>query len=240
MLNNLTGDLTGIEAISNGAAGDAAFVDGAVAPSKEAIEALAWHFAQLAGEWRIDRRILHFAEHDIDQDRSRVEVEGRLQGRAHFERIDEHVFAYREQGVLRLRNGATVNAVRRYRYRLDGAALTIDFDDGPNAGSRFLRLEAERENEGGADGDKEGGLRARPDTWSAVDHHLCGKDLYQALHRFEGFAKRGEPADPARQRTAQSRRIVQWTSVNGPRKDYAIVTVLHAVSASDIVPRGSE
>lgn len=191
-------------------------------------------------------------------------VAGRLIGSARFTRIDPDTLHYQEQGTLTLqqpgRHAAatttTVHAVRAYRYRRDKGAWTIDFADGPNMGSPYLRLapididaerlatrqrdaESRRHGHGdalamrdsrdsvlagSADGHRRGELsdvgRAASDSdWIAVDHHLCGRDLYQAAFRLHGFAQ----ADPIRHR------IVQRTTVTGPRKDYAIVSVLRRI-----------
>ncbi len=174
-------------------------------------------------------------------------VVGRLSGVARFTRIDQATLHYREEGALCLRQPGgrqlptTVHAVREYRYRRDGDAWRVDFADGPTAGDPFLRLDPvggdadRRRMDDGDDRDDryeqdgrdergqydpprvdEAGLAASHSDWIAMDHHLCGRDLYQAVYRLHGFAQPG-PARP---------RIVQRTTVTGPRKDYAIVSVL--------------
>lgn len=191
-------------------------------------------FDRLRGEWRIDRRIVSPLS-DGDDDHI-GQIAGRLTGVAYFEPVEDGVLAYREEGRLRLRGGAAVKAVRQYRYRLDDDALLIEFADGPDAGQRFLRLETADETADAsvdmladepverAEGRAKPGEQAeRVDTrWHVADNHLCGRDLYQALYRFDGFDQ------PVR----ADEKIVQRTVVNGPRKDYAIVTVLRRVASA--------
>jgi hypothetical protein len=221
-------------------------------------------FQRLVGEWRITRRISRLAGDESSVDDGQARIEGRLRGTVSIQREDDDTLLYSEAGTLTLRNGTTVNAVRRYRYKLDDDALLIEFADGPDSGRRFIRLDTglhapddgDAENAIGgllnedADGAPEktgkaalrasmsaaaavtadvsspmesdhagpaahAGGRSGRDVWSAEDDHLCGRDLYQALYRFKGFG-----GDAVR------RTLVQRTIVSGPRKDYAIISVL--------------
>ena len=175
-------------------------------------------FERLGGEWHIDRRIVCPSP---DGDEHIGRIEGRLTGVAYFDPVENGVLAYREEGRLRLRGGAAVKAVRRYRYRLDDDALLIEFADGPDAGRRFLRLDAVDDED---DAEEGGEHPSRPGNgWRVADNHLCGRDLYQAEYRFEGFDQTARAGE----------KIVQRTAVNGPRKDYAIVTVLRRLQHAD-------
>lgn len=140
-------------------------------------------------------------------------MRARLRGEACFRRLDRDALACTEEGVLTLANGARLRAVRRYVYRRDGDALLVEFADGPDAGRRYVRLDVAH------GGDDAAGIDAAAKCWRATDRHLCGRDLYQADYRFHGFDERPE-----------ARRIVQRTRVEGPRKAYAIVTLLRPLS----------
>ncbi|MCY0389630.1 DUF6314 family protein [Robbsia sp. Bb-Pol-6] len=202
----------------------------------EAAAAVRRCFERLEGPWRLDRRILDrprdipwgaecdagceagpgVAAATAPESASRLAdmpaMRARLRGAARFQRLDGDTLAYTEEGMLELASGVRVRAVRRYVYRLAGSAVQVEFADGPDRGRRYLRFEIMTEGEP----DARRGRAGRPD-WQGVDQHLCGRDLYRAAYRFHGFGGAGA-----------ARRIVQRTTVEGPRKAYAIVTLLRA------------
>ncbi|MGI4860077.1 MAG: DUF6314 family protein [Janthinobacterium lividum] len=219
-------------------------------PEQDAAAEIRHCFDRLEGAWRLDRRILDRPWHAAQaaEDGAGRETAGhatapatahetgreaqlrppsvpggmptmraRLHGEARFRRLGEDRLAYAEEGTLVLANGARMRAVRRYVYRLEGAALLVEFADGPDAGRRYLRFDAvearggqsEKHPARGRAGDLPGA------GWRGSDRHSCGRDLYEAAYRFRGFDD-----------TDAARRIVQRTAVSGPRKAYAIVTLL--------------
>lgn len=206
-------------------------------PRQDAAQRIRRCFDRLEGVWRLDRRILdrpwnaaQTTEHDAEREAgygaggevqrqaanapaAAPAMRARLHGEARFRRLEEDVLAYAEEGTLTLANGARVRAVRHYVYRLDGAALLVEFADGPDAGRRYLRFAAAGDAGHPVAGRDDGSATGA--DWHAADQHLCGRDLYEAVYRFRGF-----DADDA------MRRMVQRTTVTGPRKAYAIVTLL--------------
>lgn len=218
-------------------------------PENDAAVAMRRCFDRLEGVWRLDRRILdrpgdagqgtgaevgrgvgtRFEAGDATARKAgRLTADGaavapamgaRLRGEARFQRLDDDALAYSEEGTLVLANGARVRAVRHYVYRLDGIALLVEFADGPDAGRRYLRFDAAADGAGRiARSGRDAG--AAGSDWRAADQHQCGRDLYEAAYRFRGF----DGGDAAR-------RIVQRTTVTGPRKGYAIVTLLRPRSS---------
>ncbi|WP_024903522.1 DUF6314 family protein [Robbsia andropogonis] len=158
---------------------------------------------------------------------------------------------YVESGVLRLRHGHPLQSTRRYLYRCetggDGHTLEIDFADGPSSGQPFVRLPWPA-------------LQER-DAADGEDLHVCGADRYHVRYRFEK-KRRDTTSDesggmsmsrPDGVAIAWSRlkmrkedteisesdevlplwnRIVQRTRVRGPKKDYAIVSILDRIDTS--------
>jgi hypothetical protein len=77
------------------------------------------HLAAFRGGWRIARRITD----------ARSGGTGRFVGRARFVGAGEGL-EYTEEGTLRLDGGGALTAARRYRWREEGGAILVAFDDG--------------------------------------------------------------------------------------------------------------
>jgi hypothetical protein len=77
------------------------------------------HLAAFRGSWRIERRITDAAGRGS----------GRFAGRARF--VDAPGgLDYAEEGTLRLDAGGVLTATRRYRWREEGGATRVEFEDG--------------------------------------------------------------------------------------------------------------
>jgi hypothetical protein len=106
----------------------------------------------LLGSWSLNREIA---------------AEGaRMTGRAVFAEEPGGSVLYREEGMLTLGTGTTINAHRQYRFREADGALLIDFADGADHGRRFVTLRFSGE-----------GLLV------AHDVHPCGPDWYDVTYR---------------------------------------------------------
>jgi hypothetical protein len=113
-----------------------------------------WHFDRLAGQWELERTFEGLG--------------ASLKGSASFTPAGPQTLAYRETGQLTHADGSRTEAYRNYVYRLAGDALEIDFGDGPDKGTLFVRLEVSA---------------AAPFTASATHH--CGDDIYAVRYRFD-------------------------------------------------------
>jgi hypothetical protein len=141
-------------------------------------------FDRLAGVWSIDRSI---------------EPGGRFEGQALFRPDGPDRLAYQEKGDMILADGSRFEATRRYVYDWIGnwiqGRIVVRFDDGPNRGNVFLKLD----------------LRSADDAAEPIearDSHLCGEDVYDATYRF-----------------VDAGRFEFTCRVHGPRKDYVLRTV---------------
>ena len=127
--------------------------------------------ARLAGRWTIARRIA---------------PQGSLTGEAVFAPAEAGWLDYREQGALRLENGITTAAARRYSYQALPAGFAVYFA-GPQQGLfHAVTLAADRRSR----------LIGRA-------RHLCGADLYLSTYFFlpdSRFAIRHRVRGPPRQR----------------------------------------
>lgn len=97
---------------------------------------------------------------------------GHLHGDAVFAAVGEGALAYRESGLLSLRDGSELSAYRQYLYRLNEDRIVVEFADGPDIGKRFLILSFSRTVRG----------------LEAIDVHICGYDTYHATYRILGPA----------------------------------------------------
>lgn len=104
------------------------------------------------GTWRLTRRI----------DDRRAGMTGRFTGQATF-RPEGADLAYREDGILRLGEGAGLVASRAYRWRATPDGLEILFEDG-----RFFHAFA-------------------LDAPQAVAGHDCGADRYEVQYDFRDW-----------------------------------------------------
>lgn len=107
----------------------------------------------LSGAWQLDREIRGAG--------------AQLHGKATFEPGPGGIFAYRECGTLRLRDGRELSSHRRYTYRPSERGFTVGFADGPTIGNDFVRLTFDV-----SDGER----------LVADDVHHCGDDLYEVRY----------------------------------------------------------
>lgn len=155
-------------------------------------------FRALHGTWKISRRL----------DSSLANFpSGKLEGTAWFhpryptaEGFDSE-YLYVEQGSFVNEAGLTFGASRRYVYRYCEAKdrITVWFvkEDGKTVDYFFHDLGFE----------VEGGPEGRKDGWVARADHLCIKDMYESMYRFEF-------------RGANVRVLEVVHKVKGPAKDY--------------------
>ena len=107
---------------------------------------------KLIGSWSLDRVI---------------ESQATMQGIATFTPLDREWLAYREQGDLKLANGATMQAEREYVFRGSDGGFKVFFREDPPRLFHEISLSAS----------SRGGL-------SGHAHHLCRHDEYQSAYMF--------------------------------------------------------
>ena len=107
---------------------------------------------RLAGSWSFDRVI---------------EGQGRMRGLATFTPLDKESLSYREQGRLRLQNGAELEAGREYVFRRTDRGFEVFFKETPLRLFHAVSLSA---SEAGA--------------LSGEASHLCNLDHYRSTYTF--------------------------------------------------------
>lgn len=95
-----------------------------------------------------------------------------LVGEAIFKPVDTVSVSYREQGLLTLANGQTLNTVRHYLYRFKERSILVEFADGPNLGDRFVELRFIEDAQG---------------VMTAQDIHQCGNDAYHVRYHLQSL-----------------------------------------------------
>ena len=75
--------------------------------------------SDLAGRWRLTRRIDDFRDRRVGTFRGFADVDLSADG-----------FTYGETGTLRLEGSAPMAATRRYLWRVDGGRVLVSFEDG--------------------------------------------------------------------------------------------------------------
>lgn len=108
-------------------------------------------FAGLAGDWRIARNVSNVAS---------------LDGTASFTPTADDALAYAEQGTLRLADGQTFRAFRRYLFKPRSDGFAVFFADEP---AKLFHAIALR---------REGG------TLAGEGEHPCRNDLYRSRYEF--------------------------------------------------------
>ncbi|WP_347555535.1 DUF6314 family protein [Robbsia sp. KACC 23696] len=220
----------------------------------EETTAPAW-FAALRGRWRLRRCVLVWAAPSQPDAAGWPHVEARLTGEVRLDPAESAIaLHYEETGVLRLRHGALLQSKRRYLYRCEVGEsqqqLAIDFADGPSAGLPFVQLPwpalSERDAAEGEDlhlcGADRYRVRYRFETlhgaMTSVDKTIDGNGKVHTRPGAEAVAwdrikQRGDEAESREGDNASPlwHRIVQRTRVRGPKKDYAIVSILDRIEA---------
>ncbi|MEM8833121.1 MAG: DUF6314 family protein [Pseudomonadota bacterium] len=131
-------------------------------------------FKSFEGQWRLERQI---------------DPHGHFNGTASFSKIDDVTLLYEETGTLSLEAGEVLDDVsKRYLYKLEGDAIAVYFDDGPNKGNIFHRLNFN-------------------DDGIAQAEHVCYPDQYNSTYTI-----------------ASEQAFTIEHIVNGPRKDYKILS----------------
>ncbi|MFA5490303.1 MAG: DUF6314 family protein [Candidimonas sp.] len=115
-------------------------------------------FGALAGRWALKRQIL---------DRLRGVDQLRMTGIAVFERKSDLAFLYREEGRLRLANGAVCNTSKSYIFQEADDGFEVYFNRFPSHLFHKISLVKDGESLVG----------------SAVHH--CGCDVYKSTYRFD-------------------------------------------------------
>jgi len=206
----------------------------------------AW-FAALQGRWCLRRCVIARAAAQTSH------VEARLTGEVRLVPAERGIaLQYEETGVLRLRHGAALQSKRRYLYRCEVSEtqqqLAIDFADGPSAGLPFVQLPwpalRERDAAEGEDlhlcGADRYQVRYRFETSrGATAFSDTAVDVNDGMHSRPGteaiawrlIKQRGDETESREGDSALPRwqRIVQRTRVRGPKKDYAIVSILDRI-----------
>lgn len=125
-------------------------------------------FLFFAGEWSLSREI---------------DPHGSFEGSAMFTQIDDNTLQYEEQGVLQLKEGYTLDDVtKRYLYKFEDEVLVIYFDDGPDKGKLFHRLEFDEQGLALATHD------CPPDVYQAK-MHLKSSDAFEIIYDVKGPRK---------------------------------------------------
>lgn len=120
-------------------------------------EQIAWHWADpsglaaLDGAWRFDRRIDDLAS---------------MSGTAVFAADEPGRLTYREAGQLRLADGQSFQAERRYLFRARADGFAVFFAEAP---PRLFHDVV---------------LTERQRIWSGEATHLCGADEYRSRYEF--------------------------------------------------------
>lgn len=196
-----------------------------------------------------------------------LKVDARLRGVVRlFPAESGQALHYEEAGVLRLRHGAVLQSKRRYLYRCDVDAaqqtLAIDFADGPSSGLPFVKLPwpalSERDATHGDDvhlcGADHYRVRYRFETTRCTQTRFDNARANKACHtpnvmpstpgmeavawdliKQQGDAARNDEDDVA---LPKWHRIVQRTRVRGPKKDYAIVSILDRIDTGSVSASG--
>lgn len=128
--------------------------------------------ARLAGAWSFNRVI---------------EGQGSMQGLATFKPLDAESLTYREEGRLRLLNGAELEAEREYVFRESEGGFDVFFMENPPRLFHTISLAA---SDGGALSGRAG--------------HLCNLDHYQSTYAFRpdgGFVIRHVVSGPRKDYT---------------------------------------
>lgn len=224
----------------------------------------AW-FAALRGRWRLRRCVLIgtgplSSDDALAEVDAALKVEARLTGEVRlFPAETGQALRYEEAGVLRLRHGSVLQSTRRYLYRCDGDAsqqiLAIDFADGPSTGLPFVRLPwpalSERDATHGEDlhlcGADRYRVRYRFEAvrrGKALDENRLTAEMHSTPGT-EAIAWRliKQMGDEARNSDDDNalpvwHRIVQRTRVRGPKKDYAIVSILDRIETGSVSASG--
>jgi hypothetical protein len=115
---------------------------------------------RLAGQWSLSRTI-------DGQDPVKSPLRGSMRGSAVWTPINSGAMAYREEGLLRLNDGAEMQAERDYIYGLHEDGFDVFFKEFPPRLFQHVAL--------GPDAD--GGLFGNAE-------HPCGEDIYRSSYRF--------------------------------------------------------
>lgn len=108
-------------------------------------------FARLAGDWRIARNVSNGAS---------------LDGTAYFTPAAGGALAYEERGLLRLADGQTFRAFRRYLFKPRSEGFAVFFADEP---TKLFHAIA---------------LRSEGDALVGEGEHPCSNDLYRSRYEF--------------------------------------------------------
>ena len=150
-------------------------------------------FRALIGKWSFDREIKDHLTGSLQ------EVHGEIN--FSLQKPDYSSLRYREDGVLDLANGKTLQVHREYDYLID-STLDIHFVEFGKRAHLFLSLMFQSQDEDG--------------YWVATNDHLCIQDLYKGTFKvaFDGVG---------------ASKVIMSYRVEGPQKDYESVTQLRPV-----------